>query len=192
MKTDSAETLTMKRLGDLIEGIGYGMLTTPLEGGTLHSRPMHTETIQSDGTLLFFTRASSPKAQELARHPQVNVTYMGKGGDWIAIAGRARLLRDPAKMKELWKSLYKAWFPKGLAEQDLALLRITIDTADYWETPSSNPNRLVLEQLATNKSRKTGVREIVKVAVTPRGGLDTMDVPSGLSGLPDAVRGGNR
>ncbi len=187
MKTDSAEELTMKKLGELIEVIGYGMLATRQADGTLHTRPMHTEKMQSDRSLLFFTQASSPKAQELELNPQVCVSYTGKGGDFVAISGRASILRDAAKMKELWKSLYKAWFPKGLADPDLALLRIAIDRADYWKTPSSSPSRLVLEQSAIEKPRK-----IMKEAVRPTGGLGTMDVPSGLSGLPAAVTGGNK
>jgi general stress protein 26 len=165
MKTEPSEDLTMKKLDDLIQGCHDGMLTTRRADGNFHSRPMHTESMQSDGTRLFFTLARSPKVQELENDSHVSLTYTGKDASFIAITGRASLLRDPAKMKLLWKSHYKAWFPKGLADPDLALLRITIGRADYWATPSSTPSRLELAK--SSQSR------------------DAVDVPSGLSVLPD-------
>lgn len=40
-------------------------------------------------------------------------------------------------MKELWKPFLKAWFPKGLDDPDLALLKVTVTEAEYWDTSSS-------------------------------------------------------
>jgi len=82
--------------------------------------------------------ADSAKARELKKDPQVSVTYVGEKADrCIAISGRARLERNAPKMRALWKPLYKAWFPQGLADPDLRLLRVTIERAEYWKTPSS-------------------------------------------------------
>src|SRR4051812_46899190 len=106
MKTEMTRDGQINKLGDLVKDIEYAMLTTREADGTLHSRPMKTEAIQSDGTLLFFTEGNSAKARELEAQPQVSVTYMGDGAACcVAIAGHARLRRDAAKMKELWNPL---------------------------------------------------------------------------------------
>jgi general stress protein 26 len=154
MKTMTSQNPQLAKLSQLIDGIDYAMLTTREADGTLHTRPMRTEAIQDDGTLLFFTQADSAKARELQQHSQVSISYMGdNAATCVAIAGHARLLRDRAKMKELWKSLYKVWFPKGLEDPELVLLRITIDRAEYWETPSNPVVRVVgaAKALATGK-----------------------------------------
>ena len=39
-------------------------------------------------------------------------------------------------MKELWNHLYQAWFPQGLEEPDLALLKVDVERAEYWDAPS--------------------------------------------------------
>src|SRR5687768_12707334 len=107
MKTETFQDPDLKKLSELISGMTYAMLTTREPNGTLHSRPMHSEAMRADGTLVFLTLASSPKARELTSFPQVSLTYMGaNAGACVAIAGRGRVRRDMAVLKELWKPLY--------------------------------------------------------------------------------------
>ena len=40
-------------------------------------------------------------------------------------------------MEDLWQPELKAWFPKGLEEPDIALLKINGDQAEYWDSPAS-------------------------------------------------------
>jgi general stress protein 26 len=153
MKTERYSDPGLQKLSEFIGEISYAMLTTREPDGTLHSRPMHTEAMQSDGTLVFLTLSSSPKAQELISFPKVSLTYMGKNADsCVAIAGHGRIVRDSGKLKALWKPFYKAWFPKGLEDPDLALLEVRIDRAEYWETPSS----AIVRVIGTAKAILTG------------------------------------
>ena len=144
MKTSDSLRPQLRQISDLIDGIDYAMLTSRESDGTLHTRPMKTEALQADGSLLFFTQASSAKAREIETNPQVSISYMSGNADVsVAVAGRARLLRDPQKMKSLWKPLYKAWFPQGLEDPELTLLAVTIERAEYWKTPANVPVRLL-------------------------------------------------
>jgi len=106
--------------------------------GTLHSRPMSTQRVETDGDLWFFTRASAPKVGEIEREHQVNVSY-AKPGDqrYVSVSGRAVVVRDRAKIEELWNPVLKAWFPKGLEDPDIALLKVSAERAEYWDSPSS-------------------------------------------------------
>lgn len=41
---------------------------------------------------------------------------------------------DRAKKEELFTSLAKAWFPEGVDDPELTLLKVTITDARYWDT----------------------------------------------------------
>ncbi len=41
------------------------------------------------------------------------------------------------KIGELWNSMYKAWFPQGEDDPSIAVLRVDITEAQYWEASSS-------------------------------------------------------
>ncbi len=134
--THDAEAIA--KLRELIQDIDTCMLTTVSAEGLLHSRPMATQRVDFDGDLWFFTSASSLKVDELYDHRQVNVSYAdAKANRYVSVSGVAGVFRDRAKEEELWNPFYKAWFPKGLDDPDLVLLRITVNEAEYWDSPSS-------------------------------------------------------
>jgi general stress protein 26 len=122
-----------ERLSKLTEA----MLTTAMPDGTLRSRPMATQQTESDGDLWFFTQASAAKAEEIRANPHVNVSYASpRENRYVSVSGTATIARDRNKMEQLWDQLYKAWFPQGLEDPDLALLRIDVERAEYWDAPS--------------------------------------------------------
>ena len=52
-------------------------------------------------------------------------------------------------MAELWNPSYRVWFPRGLEDPELALLRIDVETAEHWDMLSASMvNLLDLEQAA--------------------------------------------
>jgi general stress protein 26 len=134
----------IKKLHDLVKDIKFAMLTTVEEDGTLRSRPMATQEFEFDGDLWFFTNANAPKVDEAQRNQHVNVSYAAPNDQkYVSVSGTAQLVRDRQKIEELWNPLYKAWFPKGLDEPDLALLKVSVDKAEYWDSPSGPVVRLV-------------------------------------------------
>ncbi|HNP71680.1 MAG TPA: pyridoxamine 5'-phosphate oxidase family protein [Kouleothrix sp.] len=128
----------IRTLGALIKDIKIAMLTTIEADGALRSRPMGTQQVEFDGDLWFFVGASSPKAHEISADPRVNVSYAQPDDQrYVSVSGTAELLRDREKIRELWSPLYKAWFAQGLDDPDLALLRVRVEQAEYWDAPSS-------------------------------------------------------
>lgn len=133
----------IEQVADLIRGIRVAMLTSVDADGELHSRPMATQDLDFDGTLWFFTAADSEKADELGRDARVAVSYADERvSRYVSLSGAARVVRDREKMRDLWKPLLKAWFPKGLEDPELALLEVTITGGEYWDAPSSRLVRL--------------------------------------------------
>ncbi|CAF1114866.1 unnamed protein product [Didymodactylos carnosus] len=129
---------------DSIKDIQFAMLTTLDKDNQLHSRPMAYKQVDKDGELWFFTRADSHKVDEIKKNSLVNVAFSDPSKqNYVSVCGRAELIRDKQKAKELWNDYLKAWFPGGLDDPDLALLRIDIDSAEYWDSASNIMTRAV-------------------------------------------------
>ena len=146
---------SVETLAKLIKGVRVAMLTTVEADGYLRSRPMATQETEFDGTLWFFTWIDTAKVHEIERDHHVNVSYANPSDQvYVSVSGTARVTRDPAKAKELWNPLHKAWFPKGLDDPNLGLLRVEIEKAEYWDSPSSTVVQLfgVAKAIVTGKS----------------------------------------
>lgn len=156
----------IRLIGDKIQGIRIAMMTTAEADGTLRSRPMATQDVEFDGTLWFFTMADAPKVGEVKRDQQVNLSY-AKPDDqlYVSISGTAELIRDQQKVKEMWKPIYKAWFPSGENDPNLALLKVDAIQAEYWDSPSSKMVQLVLMAKAAITGSQDALGENKKVNI---------------------------
>ena len=126
----------LARLKELIDSVRIGLLTTVDFEGALHTRPLETLRCDVDGTLWFFTDLESPKADELARDTRVSVGYSEPSKKiYAVVTGHGRLLRDRALAEQLWTVAQRAWYPKGVEDEHLSILRVTPQRAEYWETP---------------------------------------------------------
>jgi general stress protein 26 len=158
-----------RKVRDLIKKIDFCMLTTVDDNHDLHSRPMSLNgEVDNEGNLWFFTSATSHKVSELTRTPKCNASFANpEDSRYVSISGKAELVQDKAKIKELWKPELKAWFPKGIDEPDLALIRLGIEKAEYWESPSSTVAQVVSfvsalvsgEQADWGENKKLDLRE---------------------------------
>jgi general stress protein 26 len=131
------------------------MLTTVEADGCLRSRPMATQDTAFDGTLWFFTRVDTAKVHEIERDRHVNLSFANPSDEvYVSVSGTARVVRDQAKAKELWNPLYKAWFPQGVDDPELSLLRVEVEKAEYWDSPSSAVVQLIgfAKAIATGKT----------------------------------------
>lgn len=125
-----------EKLGELIEGAEIALVTTVEQDGTLHTRPLATLEYADDGYLWFFTSLDSAKVDELAQDMRVSVAYANNDDHaYVAVAGTGEVLQDRAKAEELWTPMAKAWFPDGLDDPKLALLRVQVERAEYWTSP---------------------------------------------------------
>ncbi|MEH1924850.1 pyridoxamine 5'-phosphate oxidase family protein [Nostoc sp.] len=139
MATSTDRDQQIQKLHELIQDIDYGMFTTVDDDGSLHSYPMSKSgEINSDSILWFFTYADSHKVTEIEHHKQVNVSFSSPEQQrYVSISGTAQLVEDRNKLRELWKPELQTWFPKGLEEPNIALLKVNINQVNYWESVSS-------------------------------------------------------
>jgi general stress protein 26 len=164
--SDRDQNHDVAKLAELMKGIRFVMLTTVEEDGSLHSRPMTTQAIEFDGDLWFFTAIDSLKVTEVKKDREVNVSFSDPDKKtFISVSGTASLVRDRVKIRELWKPAYKVFFPKGLDDPELALLKVSVKSAEYWDSPSSAVGRLVsfAKAYVTGDVGQLGEHEHIKV-----------------------------
>jgi general stress protein 26 len=156
---------SIEKLKSLTESIDFCMLTT-INGGQLRSRPMSTQEFGEDGVLWFFTSDNTHKVDEIEKDSRVNVAYSKPEDNvYVSVSGRAQLVKDKEKIEELWNPILKAWFPKGLDDPTLSLLKISVEEAEYWDSPSSTIVQLVgfVKALVTGTSADGGEHEKISL-----------------------------
>ena len=168
MPNSSERQQCVKTLTGLIKDLKNVMLTTISENGALHSRPMACQQIDADGNLWFLTGRSSGKVSAIKSDQHVNVAYTSSHDTWVSVAGRAELVEDRQKTEQMWNPMFLAWFPKGLEDPELALLKVNVDSAEYWDSPSSKLVQLTgfVKALATGEPYKQSPGEHGRVELT--------------------------
>lgn len=143
------------KVAEVLGGERFAMLTTTAPDGTLMSRPMALQEIEPDGDLelWFFASATSRKVEHVATQSQVNVT-VSSASTWVSLTGTASVVTDDARKRELWNAGVEAWFPDGPDDDGIVLVKVSADSAEYWDTPGGR----VASVLSFVKAKATGSR----------------------------------
>lgn len=118
---------------DLVQDIEIAMFTTRRPDGFLVSRPMATQALAEGADLWFVTSKESPKLSEIAHDAHVNLGYYkDRTREWISAAGTARIVDDRAKIHELYRPDWRAWFgdeggPNDGTADDPRIVLIAVD-----------------------------------------------------------------
>ena len=139
----------------LIKDMHITMMATNSPEGFMHARPMGARLEEASGDVWFFTTRSSAVISELRADPRVLLSYADpKEQHYVSISGRGSVVDDKAKAKELWSEPMRTWFPKGVDDPDLILIRVEGERGQYWDSPSS----AVVYAYGYVKARLTGER----------------------------------
>jgi len=154
------------KLWNLIKTIEVTMMVTE-DGEFLRSRPMVALQDTFDGTLWFFTRASSHKVGEVETEQRVNLAYSHPSKqDYVSVSGYASLVTDRSAIEKHWSESMRVWFPKGKDDPEIALLKVTVQRAEYWDAPSSTMLHAYgyVKAAVTGKSPEPGGHGTVRLA----------------------------
>ncbi len=129
----------VKKLRKLIKDIDVATLTVMGTDGVLRSRPLPATDHRFDGDLWFVTRAGD----DVRDGQRVNVSFASpRDGRFVSFSGVASVVRDSARVKELWARRLKSWFPEGRKAPEIAALRVAPDLAEYWDAETRQMQRL--------------------------------------------------
>ena len=140
------DTDTRNKLWELIQDIRFAMFTTRAADGGLHTRPLTTQNGKDhrDDALWFFVSRGSDAFAELQADGQVSVAFADPAKDrYVSVSGTGQVVDDAARKQQLWSKMNDAWFPNGPDDPDVALLRVAIREAEYWDVKDSKLVQLI-------------------------------------------------
>ena len=121
------------KLQDLVADFDDAMLVTRDANGDLQARPMHVAEHDEDtGTIVFASSILSEKVDELRAHPSVCVAFQGPR-KYVSLTGEASVDQDREKIRELYSTAWKLWFPEGPEQADICLIRFRPAIGAYWD-----------------------------------------------------------
>jgi general stress protein 26 len=136
------------RLNELIAGIDYAILTTVRPDTSLHSCPMAAQAVDPAGVVWFLSASNTEKVEAVRTIQRVNLSFADHAAQrYVSISGFCELVRDHPKAKELWNPSYASWFPGGLDDPNLILLKVDVQQAEYWNAEQ----RRMVELVGFNK-----------------------------------------
>jgi general stress protein 26 len=145
MKTQVTETEeAIQHLKAAMQDTHIIMLTTANEEGEMQSRPMAVQDVEFDGYLWFFTSHESGKVSQSQTNNQVNVAFVDtKNNLYLSASGTVIVVDNMAKKEEMWSKPMEIYFPKGVTDPNLALLRVSVTSIAWWTGASTVLGRVV-------------------------------------------------
>jgi general stress protein 26 len=144
----------LDRVWQLANGIKICMLTT-LSESNIRSRPMHAMADRENNCLWFITDQRGAKDEEIKDSPNVCLAFSDISQNaYLSISGRAEMVRDPVKARELWSTEAQAWWPNGPTDPDVRVLRVFPDHAEYWDTRGNS----IIVSLKLVAARLSGIQ----------------------------------
>jgi general stress protein 26 len=136
--------MSQQSLSDLaakMRGIDIAILSTKTESGQIASRPMSNNgDVEYDGDSYYFTYEQARTVREIERDPEVSLAFSGKpgllggtSGLYVAVEGKARLIRDKATFKEHWTPDLEVWFENGVDTPGLVLIKVEAERIKFWD-----------------------------------------------------------
>jgi general stress protein 26 len=124
------------RVWELMKKIGFAMLVTR-DGNKLRARPMSACLERDENAIYFLTDARRHKDEEIARDPNVNLSFADPGSQkYVAVTGTAAISNDRARIKQLFSTPAKAWWDSA-EDPNIRVLKVIPDDAEYWDSPGS-------------------------------------------------------
>jgi general stress protein 26 len=131
---------TLEDIAKKMSGIDIAVLSTHTEGGQIANRPMSNNgDVTYDGNSYYFTTDDTLMVRDISRNPNVALGFTGKAGIfspsglYIAVEGKAELIRDKDAFKTHWAPDLDAWFAEGADTPGLVLIKVHAHRIKYWD-----------------------------------------------------------
>jgi len=142
METKLEQKAAINKLRELVKHGDICMFTTVDKETHVNSRPLTTADVDDDGNIWFFTNEFSEKVHELSTDNTVNLIYSNSDKNkYLNIRGACVVVINKEKNEKLWHPFLKAWFPHGLDDPKLCLLKVMTEEAFFW---NSSSNKMVV------------------------------------------------
>ncbi len=127
------EQATEQEFEEILDEFQTAVLTTRGPDGHYHARPMEMQAHDGGEAIWFATSSGSEKCRDIRGDPQVGLSFHegAHGADYLSVSGRAELVDDRSKVRELWRAGWRAWFPEGPEQHDLVLIKVLPEHVEW-------------------------------------------------------------
>lgn len=167
-RQDVSGTQAIARIKDVVDKNSTCFFCTVSPTGPSNgARPMSVRKVDELGRLWFLSADDSHKNAEIHQDPAVRLFFQGsEHSDFLELAGRATITRDPAVIEELWNPLIKTWFTGGKDDPRITVLMVEPADGYYWDNKHGDTvaGIKMLIGAATGKTLDDSIEGSVKVA----------------------------
>lgn len=143
MAIDEKRLLTgddaLAKLRELLKDFPIAFMVTVVDGA-VSARPVGVVGDHGafDGTLWFITDKRSHKVADIEAGATTALLFQDDArGAYLHLSGTATVVEDRGKLEELYTTLQRTWFPKGLDDPDITLVRFDATEGRYWDSHDS-------------------------------------------------------
>jgi general stress protein 26 len=155
MEKNLQSAQAVDKLQALISDTRTCMLITCGKTGRHSTRPMAVIDVDDHANLWFFASSESAKVKDIQEDTQVQLVFANPAKDiFLDVYGRASIETDRAYITEKWNPMIKAWFPEGVDDPLLCLIKVKADEAHYWDTNATKVGAMVKMALSAVTGKK--------------------------------------
>ena len=149
----------LAKVRELLESFPIAFMVTV--GDELTARPIGIvgDSTAFDGTLWFITDRRSRKVAAIESGAVTTLLFQNdKEGSYLHLSGRAAVVDDRARLEQVYSTLQRTWFPRGLDDPDIILVRFDAESANYWDAHDSYVRLAAafVKSLVTGEPGKSG------------------------------------
>ena len=161
-----SDTEAIEKIQDIARDADICLFATDLTRLPISARPMSTQKVDDQGNLWFLSSKSSDHNKDIGNDSRVQLFYSHKGSsEYLSVYGEASILVDREIAKELWNPIVKAWFPEGVDDPELTIIKVVPSDAYYWDTKNNKTVSLlkIIAGAVTGKTMDDGVKGKISV-----------------------------
>lgn len=156
----------IEKLKELITKESICFFCTQLTQQPVTTRPMSTQQVDNQGNIWFLSSIKSKKNSEIEQNNAVQLFYTNSSSyEFLSLQGTATILTDREKISELWSPIAKAWFKDGKDDPDISLIKVSPQSAYYWDTKNNKMITMLnmLASMVSGNAPDAGVEGNMKV-----------------------------
>ncbi len=126
---------------DLLKAFDTAVLVThdqTSQSTHFRSRPMAIARVEENCDLWFITNVDSAKVHEIEADTRAHVICQNGRSSCVTVSGRARIVEDRGMVGDLWRPAYRVWFPQGMNDPRLVLIKLEGERGEYWDNTGAN------------------------------------------------------
>lgn len=135
---------TIQEIKEMVQDIKTCMMVTISDGGQIRSRPMQVQEMDLLNQIWFFTSEFTSQTADVEQNLAVCLDFADVSAQrYLSLNGYGEVVHDKEKMMELYTPVMRAWFPEGLDDPKLTLLKVVPTSAEYWEAGGGKVSQII-------------------------------------------------